>query len=172
MQDLLTAFAELIFFGFAIIFLFDLAIALNNCWIASAQNLPFPHKIEAPAATFQIQPRSKDLFLVLPDPWILPLDEALSRPQLGQRAASQLKPLLLLPQVTAESNLDELFSNIDIDKLPLQQARKIAKALGIAQKVNKKDQPISWLRAQIKAKLQQPQLSTTEILAVREEFAS
>ena len=173
MQDLLTAFAELIFFGFAIIFLFDLAIALNNCWIASAQNLPFPHKIEAPAATFQIQPRSKDLFLVLPDPWILPLDEALSRPQLGQRAASQLKPLLLLPQVTAESNLDELFSNIDIDKLPLQQARKIAKALGIAQKVNKKDQPISWLRAQIKAKLQQPQeLPTTAILAVRELLAS
>ena len=149
------------------------AIALNNCWIASAQNLPFPHKIEAPAATFQIQPRSKDLFLVLPDPWILPLDEALSRPQLGQRAASQLKPLLLLPQVTAESNLDELFSNIDIDKLPLQQARKIAKALGIAQKVNKKDQPISWLRAQIKAKLQQPQeLPTTAILAVRELLAS
>ena len=173
MQDLLTAFAELIFFGFAIIFLFDLAIALNNCWIASAQKLPLPHKIEAPAATFQIQPRSKDLFLVLPDPWILPLDEALSRPQLGQRAASQLKPLLLLPQVTAESNLDELFSNIDIDKLPLQQARKIAKALGIAQKVNKKDQPISWLRAQIKAKLQQPQeLPTTAILAVRELLAS
>ena len=123
MQDLLTAFAELIFFGFAIIFLFDLAIALNNCWIASAQNLPFPHKIEAPAATFQIQPRSKDLFLVLPDPWILPLDEVLPLPLSGQRPTSQLKPLLLLPQVTVEPNLDELLSAIDIDKLPLQRAR-------------------------------------------------
>ena len=92
-----------------------------------------------------------------------------------QCATSQLKlkPPLLLAQVIAESNLDELFSNIDIDKLPLQQARKIAKALGIAQKVNKKDQPISWLRAQIKAKLQQPQaLPTTAILAVRELLAS
>ena len=175
MQDLLTAFAELIVFGFTVIFLLDLAIALNNCWTASAQNLPSTHQIEAPAATFQIQPRSKDLFLVLPDPWILPLDEVLSKPQLRQRATSQLKlkPLLLLPQVTAEPNLNELLSTIDIDKLQLRRARQIAKALGIAQKVNKKDQPISWLRAQIKAKLQQPQeLPTTAILAVRELLAS
>ena len=175
MQDLLTALAELIVFGFTVIFLLDLAIALNNCWTASAQKLPSLHQIEAIAATFQIQPKSKDLSLVLPDPWILPLDEVLSKPQLGQRAASQLKlkPLLLLPQVTAEPNLDELFSAIDIDKLPLRRARQIAKALGIAQKVNKKDQPISWLRAQIKAKLQQPQeLPTTAILAVRELLAS
>ena len=173
MQDLLTALAELIFFGFAIIFLLDLAITLNNCWIASAQKLPLPHQIEVPAATFQIQPKSKDLFSVLPDPWILPLDEVLSKPLSGQRATSQLKPLLLLPQNTAEPNLDELLSTINIDKLQLRQARKIAKALGIAQKVNKKDQPISWLRAQIKAKLQQPQeLPTTAILAVRELLAS
>lgn len=173
MQDLLTAFAELIFFGFAIIFLLDLAIALNNCWIASARKRPLPHELEAPAATFQIQPENKDLSSVLPDPWIVPPDEVLSKPQLGQRATSQLKPLLLLPQVTAESNLDELLLAIDIDKLQLRRARKIAKALGIAQKVNKKDQPISWLRAQIKAKLQQPQeLPTTAILAVREFLAS
>ena len=172
MQDLLTALAELIFFGFAIIFLLDLAIVLNNCWIASAQKLPLSHQIEATAATLQIQPKSKDSTSILPDPWILPLDEVLPLPQLGQRATSQFKPLLLLPQVIAEPNLNELLSAIDIDKLPLRRARKIAKALGIAQKVNKKDQPISWLRAQIKAKLQQPQLSTTEILAVREEFAS
>ena len=77
MQDLLTALAELIFFGFAIIFLLDLAIALNNCWIASAQKLPSPHQRQEAAATFQIQPKSKDLFSVLPDPWILPLDEVL-----------------------------------------------------------------------------------------------
>ena len=173
MQDLLTALAELIVFGFTVIFLLDLAIALNNCWIASAQKLPLPHQIEVPAATLQIQPKNKDLSLVLPDPWILPLDEVLSKPQLGQCAASQLKPLLLLPQVTAEPNLDELLLAIDIDKLQLRRARQIAKALGIAQKVNKKDQPISWLRAQIKAKLQQPQeLPTTAILAVRELLAS
>lgn len=149
------------------------AIALNNCWIASARKLPSPHQIEAPATTLQIQPENKDLFSVLPDPWILSPDEVLPLPLSGQRPTSQLKPLLLLPQLTIESNLDELLSAIDIDKLPLRRARQIAKALGIAQKVNKKDQPISWLRAQIKAKLQQPQeLPTTAILAVRELLAS
>lgn len=175
MQDLLTAFAELIVFGFTVVFLLDLAIALNNCWIASAQKLPLSHKIEATAATFQIQSENKDFTSILPDPWTLPLNEVLPLPPLGQRATSQLKlkPLLLLPQVTAELNLDKLLSAIDIDKLQLRRARKIAKALGIAQKVNKKDQPVSWLRAQIKAKLQQPQaLPTTAILAVREFLAS
>ena len=53
MQDLLTVFAELIVFGFTAIFLLDLAIALNNCWIASAQKLPLPHQIEE-AATRQV----------------------------------------------------------------------------------------------------------------------
>lgn len=175
MQDLLTALAELIAFGFTVVFLLDLAIALNNCWIASAQKLSSTYQIEAPAATLQSQPENKDFISILPDPWTLPLDKVLPLPQSGQRPINQLKPkpLLLLPQVIAESNLDELFSNIDIDKLPLRRARKIAKALGIAQKVNKKDQPISWLRAQIKAKLQQPQaLPATAILAVREELAS
>lgn len=172
MQDLLTAFAELIVFGFTVIFLLDLAIALNNCWIASAQKLPLLHQRQE-AATFQIQPENKDFTSILPDPWILPLDEVLPLPLSGQRPTSQLKPLLLLPQVTIEPNLDELLSAIDIDKLTVRRARKIAKALGIAQKVNKKDQPLSWLRAQIKAKLQQPQeLPTTAILAVREEIAS
>ncbi len=123
MQDLLTALAELIVFGFAVIFLLDLAIALNNCWIASAQKLPLSHQIEATAATLPIQPENKDLFSVLPDPWILPLDEVLPLPLSGQRPTSQLKPLLLLPQVTVEPNLDELLSAIDIDKLPLQRAR-------------------------------------------------
>lgn len=174
MQDLLTALAELIVFGFTVVFLLDLAIALNNCWIASAQKLPSPHQRQE-AATLQSQPESKDFTSILPDPWTLPLDEVLPLPPLGQRPTSQLKlkPLLLLPQVIAESNLDDLLSAIDIDKLTLGRARKIAKALGIAQKVNKKDQPISWLRAQIKAKLQQPQeLPTTAILAVKESLAS
>jgi hypothetical protein len=119
MQDFLTALAELIVFGFTVIFLLDLAIALNNCWIASARKLPLTYQIEAPAATLQRQSENKDFTSILPDPWTLPLDEVLPLPQSGQRPTSQLepKPLLLLPPITALSNLDELFSNIDIDKL-------------------------------------------------------
>ena len=59
---------------------------------------------------------------------------------------------LAIPQSIAEA-----LQVIDIDTLQLRPARKIAKALGIAQKVNGKDQPLSWLKAQIQAKLQQPQ---------------
>jgi hypothetical protein len=43
--------------------------------------------------------------------------------------------------------------SVDVTKLPLREARKIAKQLGIKQKVNGKDAPVSWLRAQIQQKL-------------------
>jgi len=41
----------------------------------------------------------------------------------------------------------------DVDGLKVREARKIAKALGIKQKVNGKAQPLSFLKCQIKAKL-------------------
>lgn len=170
MQDLLTASIELLFFAFSAIFLLDLAIALKKCWVASA-SMP------------QTQPEKKVIAQVLPDPWTLPLEPFGSKPQHQPFSAIQSKPMLLLPpakktsasslHIVAEPALDRLLSSIDIDKLQLRTARKIAKALGIAQKVIKKDRPISWLKAQIKAKLQQPQeLTTTVILAVQDVFAS
>jgi len=183
MQELLTASAELIVFVFSVAFLLDLAIALNNCWIASAQKLSSPYQSEAPTTKPHLQLDKKAIALLLPDPWMLPIDEVAEISILQRCSPNKLKPLLLLPQAdvvaasslptTTEPTLDVLFSSIDIDKLRLRRARKIAKALGIAQKVNKKDQPISWLRAQIKAKLQQPQeLPTTAILAVQELLAN
>ncbi len=169
MQALLTASIELLFFAFSAIFLLDLAIALKKCWVASAH-------------TPQTQPEKKEYVQVLPDPWTLPLEPVVSKPQRQPFSAIHSKSMLLLlpakeisaslPTIT-KSTLSELFLEVDIDKLQLRAARKIAKALGIAQKVNKKDQPISWLRAQIKTKLQQPQeLTTTVILAVQDVFAS
>jgi hypothetical protein len=183
MQELLTASAELIVLVFSAAFLLDLAIVLNNCWIASAIKLSSPYQLEAPTAKPHLQSENIAIASMLPDPWMLPLDEVAEIPIPQRCSASQPKPLLLLPQsdvvttsslqLNAEPTLDELFSGIDIDKLQLRRARQIAKALGIAQKVNKKDQPISWLRAQIKAKLQHPhELPTTEILAVRDLLAS
>lgn len=179
MQDLLTALAEAIVLVFSAVFLLDLAIALNNYWIASAH----APQIQAPAAKPHLQPEKRDFAKVLPDPWMLPIDEVAETSITQSCSPNKLKPLLLLPQsdvvvassltTIAEPTLDVFFSSINIDKLQLKLARKIAKALGIAQKVNKKDQPISWLRAQIKAKLQQPQeLPTTAILAIRELLAS
>jgi hypothetical protein len=43
---------------------------------------------------------------------------------------------------------------LDIENLKLRPARKLAVALKIKQKVNGKDQPLPWLRAQIKKALQ------------------
>lgn len=54
--------------------------------------------------------------------------------------------------------LEQLLLGIDLDKLQLRPARKIAGRLNIQQKVNGKDQPLGFLRAQIKKRLsEQPQ---------------
>ncbi|MBW4638125.1 MAG: hypothetical protein KME05_07795 [Gloeocapsa sp. UFS-A4-WI-NPMV-4B04] len=183
MQELLTASVELIVFVFSVAFLLDLAIVLNNCWIASANKLSSPYQSEASTAKPHLQPENIAIASMLPDPWMLPLDEVAEIATHKRCSASKSKPLLLLPQsdvvttsslqLNAEPTLDELFSGIDIDKLQIRLARKIAKELGISQKVNGRDQKLSWLRARIKAKLQHPQeLPTTAIVAVRDLLAS
>jgi hypothetical protein len=65
-----------------------------------------------------------------------------------------------------EPTLEELFLGIDLDTLQLRPARKICGRLGIQQKVNSKDAPLSWLRAQIKAKLSE---KPTEVVPVIQE---
>lgn len=42
---------------------------------------------------------------------------------------------------------------VDIDLLKLRDARQLCKQLGIRQKVGGKDAPLSWMKAQISAKL-------------------
>ncbi len=49
--------------------------------------------------------------------------------------------------------LEQLLEGINLDKLQLRPARKIASRLNIAQKVGGKDQPLGFLRAQIKKRL-------------------
>lgn len=183
MQELLTASAELIVFVFSAAFLLDLAITLNNCWIASAIKLSSPYQSEAPTAKPHLQPENIAIALMLPDPWTLPIDEVAEIFIHKRYSPDKPKPLLLLSAAnketatslptTTELTLDELFLSIDINKLQLRLARKIAKELGISQKTNGRDQKLSWLRAQIKAKLQHPhELPTTAILAVRDLLAS
>ena len=72
---------------------------------------------------------------------------------------SQLKAAFAVepdPDTEAATPAQETIPPIDpkaIDKLKLRQARKIASQLGIRQKINGKDQPLSWLRSQIKQRL-------------------
>jgi hypothetical protein len=65
-----------------------------------------------------------------------------------------------------EPTLEEVLLGIDLDTLQLRPARKICGRLGIQQKVNSKDAPLSWLRAQIKAKLSE---KPTEAVPVIQE---
>jgi len=58
----------------------------------------------------------------------------------------------------------ELLSGVDLDKLQLRPARKIAGKLGIQQKVNGKDQPLSWLRAQIKKHFSEKPIETAPVI--------
>ncbi len=71
------------------------------------------------------------------------------------------------PSSQSEPTLEQLLKGIDLDKLQLRPARKIASRLNIAQKVGGKDQPLGFLRAQIKKRLEeQPQ----EVAPVIEEI--
>lgn len=54
-----------------------------------------------------------------------------------------------------------------IDTLPLRLARKLAKQLELPQKANGQDIPLAHMRANIKAKLQEPEVSKEVIEAVR-----
>lgn len=107
----------------------------------------------------------------LPAPWLLPTASALAPVELAQ---VQQKPVLLLAQAKAinegrlpstQSATKELLIGVDIDTLKLREARKLAKSLGIAQKVNGKGQTLAFLRSQIKAKLQQETSRLPEVVA-------
>jgi len=75
------------------------------------------------------------------------------------------------PEPTPESpnqepTLEQLLADIDLDTLQLRPARKICSRLGIQQKVNGKDAPLSWLRSQIKSRLSE---KPTEVAPIIQE---
>lgn len=81
--------------------------------------------------------------------------------------------LLSQGKTSLEVELRELLMGIDIDNLQLRPARKIAKALNIAQKINGRDQTLGFLRNQIKVKLQQLDALPVETVEVlRQVLAS
>ncbi len=63
-----------------------------------------------------------------------------------------------------EPTLEELLQGIDLDTLQLRPARKICSRLGIQQKVNGKDAPLSWLRSQIKSRLSEKPIEVVPII--------
>jgi len=107
------------------------------------------------------------------DPWLVEQETTTEVLNVKHKPIQlEQKPLLLLPPAKIDKPSEQL-TNIDFDSLKLRTARKVAKLLGIAQKVNGKDQPLSWLKAQIKTKLLfQETVAYEEIEAVRVLIAS
>lgn len=113
----------------------------------------------------------------LPDPWLLPVEETTA--PTDRCLQEQPKLILLLApassggevqlgkacavQLSTTESVKELLGGINVDTLKLRPARKLAKLLGIAQKIDGKDQNLEFLKKQIKLKLQQERLLLPEV---------
>jgi hypothetical protein len=69
------------------------------------------------------------------------------------------------PELTVVPSVADSLKDIDIDHLSLRQARKVARVLGIQQKVNGKDKPVKFLRAEIKQRTKEEPTLAQNILA-------
>lgn len=173
-QEILTFFIDAIAILYILLLALDFLEVLMNRFKALQTS---PGQLNL----FDVSPEP---FSILPDPWLLPIDTPSEMISMPQPYPQPSKPLLLLPPAKQEvakalpitipqANLEELLSSTNLDTLQLRSARRIAKALGIAQKVNGKDRKLNVLRSQIRAKLQQPQsLSPEAIEAVGQLFDS
>ncbi len=179
MQDLLTALIEVLTVVSVLFLAIDFITGLQRIAQPTAQLRSKPQTEPGILAqsTEVVTPANEmlDPSAELPDPWTLPVDEVPHCAHKSELAPNiQLPPiepvvvLRLLPPtssascgqppalpVTVKMALDELLADIELDKLQLRPARKIAKLLNIPQKLNSKDKPLSFIRGQIKAKLQQ-----------------
>lgn len=155
-QDLLTYALDVLVLGFIAIATIDFTTGLVQLWQTETV-LPSQVSLFDAQPQMELQPTEEvqpaielaTSFLDVVSPEPAPtMKEPPAQPQRSQPYTA--------PEA-APPSLEEILQNVDLETLPIRPARKIARALGIAQKVNGKDQPLSWLRAQIKAKLQQPQ---------------
>ena len=185
-QELLTFLFNAIALGFITIAAIDfgtrLVIAYKQVFIASDSPLTNPQQ---PNGQLPLTAKAQELGQ-LPDPWLLPVAENFlllrfpsteffkreDKAEIASKillAHKQQKHLRLLPPAKAlnvsNPELEDLLRGVDLDKLKLRQARKIAKVLGIAQKVNGRAQKLEFLRNQMKLKLQQAKFEIVQSVA-------
>ena len=99
----------------------------------------------------------------LSEAWSSELPSTIAEALSGEFEPEPELEIFKLESPNQEPTLEKLLLGIDLDTLQLRPARKICSRLGIQQKVNSKDAPLSWLRAQIKAKLSE---KPTEVVPV------
>ncbi len=151
-------------------FLFIVFFCAVSVFLSVPERQPLTTQSEATRADSQ-QATKQPQALAPPTPFPLPASQQSNQPvPLSQEMSNLNESPVECPQSSVPS-LEELLDGIDLDKLPLRKARKIASRLGIKQKLNQRDKPLSWLRAQIKKRLtesSQPQ----DVASVIRELAS
>ncbi len=99
---------------------------------------------------------------------MLPVEDRVQTLLLINLAPREQKYLRLLPPAKVidvfNPELENLLLVVNLDKLKVQQARKIAKVLGIVQKVHGRDQKLAFLINQIKSKSQQAKAKIIEVI--------
>ena len=188
-QELLTFLFNAIALGFITIASIDFGTRLVIAYKQVSIALDFPlTNPQEPSGQLPLAVKQQELGQ-LPDSWLLPVAEnplqlRFPSPEFFKRedkaeivsnilvAQKEPKHLRLLPPAktidVSNPELEDLLRGIDLNELKLRRARKIAKALGIAQKVNGRDQKLAFLVSQIKVKLQQAKAEIVE--AVRQEL--
>lgn len=166
-QELLTFLFNAIALSFIIIASVDfgtrLVVAYKQFLVAS--NSPLTN-IQKPATQLPLAAIPQEL-PQLPDPWLLPL--SVEKPIASIKLVDkEQKHLHLLPpaKVIDVPNLEveNLLQGVDLNKLKLRQARKVAKVLGIAQKAKGRDLTLALLLSQIKLKLQQVESDIVQVV--------
>ena len=134
-------------------FLFIVFFCAVSVFLSVPERQPLTTQSEVTRADSQ-QATKQPQALAPPTPFPLPASQQQSNQPvpLSQEMSNLNESPVESPQSSVPS-LEELLEGIDLDKLPLRKARKIASRLGIKQKVNQRAQPLSWLRAQIKKRL-------------------
>jgi hypothetical protein len=94
-------------------------------------------------------------FCLLTSPKALPPAQARKRDTTVPLTNPVLVTPALLPELAIVPSLADSLQDIDLARLPLRRARKVVRALGIKQKVNGKDKPVKFLRAEIKQRLKE-----------------
>lgn len=150
-QDLLTLLLEIVTVAFAFVVAMDFVAGLSRLGLPD-----YPQKIDALAITtleFHLEPEPELApAIVETETLMLPLFESESKPAIEISSAQSREQSLAQSESQPGAVLPVLLELATSVKL--RPARKIAKLLGISQNV-----PLAALRANIKAKLQQPQLS-------------
>ena len=97
----------------------------------------------------------------------MPVEEAVVLVKVVQKEQKHLQLLPPVKEINTANPLelaDNLLEEIDLNKMKLRQARKVAKVLGIAQKVKGRDLTLVLLLSQIKLKLQQVESETVQVV--------